>query len=59
MEGVRQKFVEIGAAAGLNEEQVMQCITDESGAERVRNTVETADREFGITGTPTFIFNGV
>jgi protein-disulfide isomerase len=59
MEGVRQKFVEIGAAAGLNEEQVMQCITDESGAERVRNTVETADREFGITGTPTFIINGV
>lgn len=59
MEGVRQKFVEIGGAAGLSEEQVMQCINDEAGAARVRSTVETADREFQITGTPTFIINGV
>ncbi len=59
MEGIRQKFVEIGGAAGLNEEQVMQCIADEAGAERIRATVETANSEFNITGTPTFIINGV
>lgn len=59
MEGVRQKFIEIGAAAGLSQEQVMQCISDEAGAERVRNTVDAANREFNITGTPTFIINGV
>lgn len=59
MEGVRQKFIEIGGAAGLSEEQVMQCIADEAGAERIRATVETANSEFSITGTPTFIINGV
>jgi protein-disulfide isomerase len=59
MEGVRQKLIEIGSATGLSQDQVMQCIADESGAERIRNTVETADREFNVTGTPTFIINGV
>jgi protein-disulfide isomerase len=57
MEGVRAKFVEIGAAAGLTEQQVLQCISDESGAERIRETVE-ASRELNITGTPTFVLNG-
>ncbi|MBC7768259.1 MAG: DsbA family protein [Phycisphaerales bacterium] len=58
MEGVRGKFIEIGAAAGLSEEQVMACITDEAGAERIRRIVETGNREFAITGTPTFVING-
>lgn len=58
MEGVRAKFVEIGAAAGLNQEQVMQCITDEAGAERITRIVEAGNRDFGITGTPTFVLNG-
>ncbi len=58
MEGVRGKFIEIGAAAGLSEEQVMQCITDEAGAERIRRVVEEGNREFSITGTPTFVING-
>ena len=58
MEGVRQKFVEIGAGAGLSEQQVMACISDPTGAERIRRTVENAEREFAISGTPTFILNG-
>lgn len=58
MEGVRGKFVEIGGAAGLSQEQVMQCITDEEGAERIRRVVDDANRQFNITGTPTFIING-
>ena len=58
MEGVRAKLVEIGAAAGLTQDQVMQCITDEAGAERIRRVVEAGDRDFQITGTPTFILNG-
>ncbi|WP_395644558.1 DsbA family protein [Terricaulis sp.] len=57
MEGIRGKFVEIGGAAGLSEEQVMQCITDQSGADRVRRVVE-ASRPFNVTGTPTLILNG-
>lgn len=58
MEGVRAKLVEIGAAAGLTQDQVMQCITDEAGAERIRRVVEAGDRDFQITGTPTFVLNG-
>jgi protein-disulfide isomerase len=58
MEGVRQKLVEIGAGAGLSEQQVMECITDEAGADRIRRTVEAANRDFEITGTPTLILNG-
>lgn len=58
MDGVRQKLIEIGAAAGLSQDQVLQCISDEAGAERVRRTVEAANRQFAITGTPTLIING-
>jgi protein-disulfide isomerase len=58
MEGVRAKLIEIGGAAGLSEQQVLDCISDEAGAERVREVVETGNREFDITGTPTFIVNG-
>lgn len=58
MEGVRAKLVEIGAGAGLSEQQVMECITDQTGADRIRRTVETGTREFNITGTPTLILNG-
>lgn len=57
MEGVRQKFIEIGGAAGLSQEQVMECITDEAGAERVRRVIEGAE-QFNVTGTPTFVLNG-
>jgi protein-disulfide isomerase len=58
MEGVRQKLVEIGAGAGLSEQQVMDCITDQAGAERIRRTVDAGMNEFNITGTPMFVLNG-
>jgi protein-disulfide isomerase len=57
MEGIRRKFVEIGAAAGLSEEQVVQCISDEAGGERARRIIEGAEA-FNVTGTPTIIING-
>jgi len=57
MEGIRRKFVEIGAAAGLSEEQVVQCISDEAGGERARRIMEGAEA-FNVTGTPTIIING-
>jgi len=57
-DGGRAYFIGLGGAAGLSEQQVMDCITDESGAQRVRETVETGSREYNITGTPTFIVNG-
>jgi protein-disulfide isomerase len=58
IEGVRRKFIEIGAAAGLSEEQVLTCISDQEGAERIRRIVEAGDRDFQISGTPTIIING-
>ncbi|GAN00221.1 periplasmic thiol:disulfide interchange protein DsbA [alpha proteobacterium U9-1i] len=57
MAGVRDKFIEIGGGAGLSEEQVMQCINDPAGAERVRRIGEGAS-QFQVTGTPTLIING-
>lgn len=58
IEGVRGKLVEIGQQAGLSEQQVMDCINDEAGAERIRRTVEAGQSQFNITGTPTLILNG-
>ncbi len=58
MEGVRQKLFEIGASAGLSQDQVMACINDEAGANRVNRTVEAGERQYHITGTPTIIING-
>jgi protein-disulfide isomerase len=57
MEGVRAKLIEIGGAAGLSEQQVLECIGDEAGAERVRQHVEAGESD-GVTGTPTFVING-
>jgi protein-disulfide isomerase len=57
MEGVRAKLLEIGASSGLTQDQVMQCISDESGAERIRR-FEQGSQQFNVTGTPTLILNG-
>lgn len=56
-DGGRQKLVEIGQAAGLSQDQVMQCITDEAGAQRIRRIMEGSS-QFNVTGTPTIIING-
>ena len=58
MEGIRQKLVEIGAGAGLSEQQVMDCISDQAGADRVRRVDEAGINQFNIQGTPTLILNG-
>lgn len=57
-EGVREKLIEIGAATGLSADQVTACISDEAGAQRVRETVDSGRAQFNITGTPTLILNG-
>lgn len=56
MEGIRRRLIEIGAAAGLSEEQVNECITDSSAGDRVNRIIEGA-RQYNITGTPTLILN--
>lgn len=55
---IRADLIALGAQSGLSEDQVISCINDESGAERIRATVEAGRRDFQITGTPTFILNG-
>jgi protein-disulfide isomerase len=57
IEGIRQKLIEIGTNSNLSEAQVLQCVGDETGAERARR-IQEASREFNITGTPTLILNG-
>jgi protein-disulfide isomerase len=57
MEGVRAKLLEIGASSGLSDQQVMQCISDDAGPERIRR-IEEGSRQFNVTGTPTLILNG-
>jgi protein-disulfide isomerase len=59
VDGGRQFFIDFGASANLTQEQTLACISDVSGAERIRKTVEEGSAQFTITGTPTFILDGV
>ncbi|MGE0743151.1 MAG: DsbA family protein [Hyphomonadaceae bacterium] len=56
IEGVRAKFIEIGDAAGLSQEQVLACIADPTGGERADRISRAAGSS--VTGTPTFFING-
>jgi protein-disulfide isomerase len=57
MDSIRGKLLDIGASAGLSQDQVLQCISDEAGAARIRR-IEEGSRQFDVTGTPTLILNG-
>lgn len=57
MQGVLQTMNEVGAHAGLSTDQVMQCLNDASGSERIQR-FETGANQFNVTGTPTLILNG-
>jgi protein-disulfide isomerase len=54
---IRERLIEIGRAAGLSEDQVTACISDETGPTRTRAFEEQAAKD-GATGTPTFLING-
>jgi protein-disulfide isomerase len=56
-QGIEAKLVEIGQAAGLSREQVLACVADPAGAERMTRLGEVATRD-NVTGTPTFFLNG-
>lgn len=58
MNAVREGLVSWGASAGLNEQQVMTCITDPAGADRARRLMTQGQQDFGVSGTPTLILNG-
>jgi protein-disulfide isomerase len=57
MQGVLQVLEEVGARGGLSAEQVVQCVNDQSGIERIQRFSDNAS-QFNVTGTPTLILNG-
>ena len=57
MQGVLTVLSDIGVHAGLSSEQVLACLNDPNGQERIRRFGESAT-QFNVTGTPTFILNG-
>ena len=57
MQGVLQTLDEVGGHYGLSPDQVMQCITDQSGQARIQR-FDAGSTQFNVTGTPTFILNG-
>ena len=57
MQGVLNTLDEVGAHNGLSPEQVMQCIQDPAGQQRIQR-FDQGSTQFNVTGTPTFILNG-
>ena len=57
MQGVLNTLDEVGAHNGLSPDQVMQCIQDPAGGQRIQR-FDTGSTQFNVTGTPTFILNG-
>lgn len=55
MRGVLQR---IAAAAGMNEEQFISCVSDEKALKAFNARWEKYAREDKIEATPTFLFNG-
>ena len=57
-EGVRAGLVQLGRIAGMSEAQVEQCMVNTAEDDRI-NKVATDAARYNVTGTPTFILNGV
>ena len=57
--GLRRILVREGAKAGLTQPQVEACLADTAAFEAMDVRVGRAAREEGVSGTPTFMVNGV
>lgn len=53
----RDTLVRVATAAGLNEQQFQQCITDPEGIRALDGRIREAQAA-GVTGTPAFFVNG-
>ena len=58
-EGVRAGLVLLGRIAGMSESQVEQCMVNTAEDERINKVATDGEKRYGITGTPTFILNGI
>jgi len=52
-------LVSMGRLAGMTPEKVDSCIADKAMAERINKVALDGQTRYNITGTPTFIINGV
>src|SRR3546814_14533756 len=62
-----QRFIKLAQGAGLiqfvmergiSEDQAKQCLSDNKAAEKLADQVQTANQQYDIEGTPTFLLNG-
>ena len=58
-EGVHDGLVLLGRIAGMSREQVDQCMENKTEDERINKVSSDGEARYSITGTPTFILNGV
>ena len=58
-EGVHDGLVLLGRIAGMSKEQVDQCIASTADDARINKVSSEGESRYGITGTPTFILNGI
>ncbi len=54
----RKALMDIAATAGISQESFDACVSDEANIKRIQEVSKTAQDEFKITGTPSFIING-
>ncbi len=52
-------LVRLGRMAGMSADQVDQCIANKAEDERINKVASDAEAKYNISGTPTFIINGV
>jgi protein-disulfide isomerase len=58
-EGVHDGLVLVGRIAGMSREQVDQCIANKAEDDRINKVATEGESRYRITGTPTFVLNGV
>jgi protein-disulfide isomerase len=58
-EGVHQGLVLLGRIAGMSAQQVDQCMANTAEDARINKVSSDGEARYNITGTPTFILNGV
>ena len=58
-EGVHDGLVLLGRIAGMSREQVDQCIANKAEDDRINKVATEGESRYRITGTPTFVLNGV
>jgi protein-disulfide isomerase len=51
-------LVDVMRTAGMNRDQVMACLKDQSKADAFTQIAKTADQKIAVKGTPTFVIDG-